>query len=168
MTQKTFAKLMDLTADKSTPKYKYAEKLTFDISSNDKFAICIGLNPAAAEQNIDETNKRLIKKLEGKYKGYFLLNLYPEITDNKLQINYEDENNINFIHQLKIFLEKEDNVKLDIILFFGRTTVLSQDQQKLINSLVNNPSPGPNGSVESTIIKSYSSLCFLTKRNPSS
>ena len=46
--------------NKSNPKYKYIEKIIFDQRSGDRFAICIGLNPAAAEQNIDETNKRLI------------------------------------------------------------------------------------------------------------
>lgn len=150
--------------NKSTPKYKYAEKIIFDQHSGDKFAICIGLNPAAAEQNIDETNKRLINVLKEEYKGYFLLNLYPEITDNKLQINYEDDENISFIHRLEAILAAEDKVSLDIILFFGRTTVLSQDQQELINSLVNNSSrnvyitthggefthPGSNAQIDKT------------------
>ena len=167
--------------NKSTPKYKYAEKLTFDKSFSNKFAICIGLNPAAAEQNIDETNKRLINLLKKKYKGYFLLNLYPEITDNKLQINYEDDKNIGFIHHLKSILEAEDKVSLDIIFFFGRTTVLNQEQLELIKSVLNNKSrsvyitthngefthPGSNAQIDITKMKTVylrQSTCIRVKQ----
>ena len=107
------------------PKYKYSEKLEFDgLSGNRSFAICIGLNPAAAEEEIDITNKRLIKLLKDEYNGYHLFNIYPEITDNKKQLNFDDEENREFINKLKDILIRKEFDSLDIIMFFGRTLVI--------------------------------------------
>lgn len=107
------------------PKYKYTEKLAFAHASEKRpFAICIGLNPAAAEAEIDITNKRLIKLLKDDYNGYYLFNIYPEITDNKNQLDFDDEENIEFIDKLKDILNRNEFDGLDIIMFFGRTLVI--------------------------------------------
>lgn len=105
------------------PKCKFREEITFldNGVSIDKRAICIGFNPAKAEEEIDTTNKRLITLLWNEYNGYNLLNLYPEITDNKNQIDLGDKENIEFLEKLIKELEIETR---DIILFFGRTTVI--------------------------------------------
>lgn len=104
-------------------KYKFREEITFLNSriSADKRAVCIGYNPAKAEEEIDRTNKRLIKLLWDYYNGYDLYNLYPEVTDNKNQVNLEDSENIEFLNKL---IEKIVKDERDIILFFGRTTVI--------------------------------------------
>ena len=105
------------------PKYKFREEITFlnNRITADKRAVCIGYNPAKAEEEIDRTNKRLIKLLWDYYNGYDLYNLYPEVTDNKNQVNLEDSENIEFLNKL---IEKIAKDKRDIILFFGRTTVI--------------------------------------------
>jgi hypothetical protein len=104
------------------PKYKYKETIVFkkEQHSNRK-ALCIGLNPAKATKGIDVTNKRLILLLWDMYDEYTLLNLFPEITDNKKQINYEDDENKRFENTL---IELLSNSSEDIILFFGRTTIV--------------------------------------------
>lgn len=106
------------------PKCKFREEITVldNGVSIDKRSICIGFNPAKAEEEIDTTNKRLITLLWNQYNGYNLLNLYPEITDNKNQIDLGDKENIEFLEKLIKELEIETR---DIILFFGRTTAIS-------------------------------------------
>ena len=59
------------------PKYKFKEEIDF-IGENDEkpYAICIGLNPAKAQEELDVTNKRLINLLQNNYSGYYLFNIY--------------------------------------------------------------------------------------------
>lgn len=114
--------------DATNPKYKYNEEITFvDVTDDRPYAICIGLNPAAAEEKLDVTNQRLVKLLNQEYKGYFLFNIYPEITDNKKQLNFDDNENIGFVSILKNILNEEQYSHLDVILFFGRTLVIPKD-----------------------------------------
>ena len=114
--------------DATNPKYKYSEEIVFaDVTDDRPYAICIGLNPAAAEEKLDVTNQRLVKLLNQEYNGYFLFNIYPEITDNKKQLNFDDVENIEFVNILKNILNEEKYSDLDIILFFGRTLVIPKD-----------------------------------------
>lgn len=104
------------------PKYKYKETITFDKKIKiGKRAICIGLNPAKAEKKIDTSNRRLISLLWDNYDGYDLYNFYPEITDNKKQINMDDTENCTFVNHLVGIVTKNTD---DIVLFFGRTAVI--------------------------------------------
>lgn len=103
------------------PKYKYAEKITFKESQDGKYAICIGLNPAKARKELDTTNKRIIKLLKEEYKGYWLLNMFPEITSNAKEIHLEEKENIEFCDKINTILMHEDFSDLDIVLFFGRS-----------------------------------------------
>lgn len=114
------------------PKYKFKEKIEFidDVGTEKPYAICIGYNPACATTEIDETNKRLIKLLKDDYCGYYLYNIYPEITGNKMQVNLDDKNNISFIDLLENQLEELNDI--DVILFFGRTTLVPQKLHNLI------------------------------------
>lgn len=120
------------------PKYKLKEKIDF-YSDNPKnnYAVCIGLNPAKAEINLDETNKRLVRLLKKEYCGYYLFNIYPEITDNATQINLEDKENINFISKLKDILKEQIYKDLDVVLFFGRTLIIPNEFVELIRQWLN-------------------------------
>ena len=122
----------------TTPKYKFKEIIHFtkDPLSDKHMAICIGINPAKAEQNIDPTNINLIKLLFDNYDGYILLNIYPEITKNAKKVNFKDDENINFTKNLDAIIN--ENKTEDIILFFGRTTIVPSTFIELINSCVNN------------------------------
>ena len=115
------------------PKYKFQETILFKKEKlNNKKAICIGLNPAKAEEKIDITNIRLILLLWDKYDEYLLLNIFPEITDNKKQINYIDQENKLF--EVKL-IEVLNNTTDDIILFFGRTTIIPPNIVSCIKEL---------------------------------
>ncbi|WP_162150539.1 DUF1643 domain-containing protein [Acholeplasma equifetale] len=113
-------------------KYKFKEEITFlnNMISAEKRAVCIGYNPAKAEEDIDRSNKRLINLLWDYYNGYDLYNLYPEVTDNKNQVNLEDSENVEFLDKL---IEKIAKDKRDIILFFGRTTVIPKAFEEFLS-----------------------------------
>lgn len=129
--------------DIEMPKYKYKEVLEFipisnSMSNDSKMAVCIGLNPALACKEIDTTNKRLSAYLQKDgYSGYYLYNLYPEVASHKENINLEDEENKKGIDYIKseMYSENIQNAKC-IILFFGRTVNLSNEQEGFIKSLI--------------------------------
>lgn len=150
------------------PKYKFKEEIDF-IGENDEkpYAICIGLNPAKAQEELDVTNKRLINLLQNNYSGYYLFNIYPEITENATQINLEDNENINFVSRLKDILEEEIYKDLDVVLFFGRTLVIPDKVVELIRQWLDDKKkiyltshngefthPGANAKIEKIELKS--------------
>jgi hypothetical protein len=58
------------------PKYKFTEEIDFDSKHNEnRYAICIGLNPANAAEDLDEANKRLVSLLSKEYSRYYLFNI---------------------------------------------------------------------------------------------
>lgn len=119
------------------PKYKFMEEIKFTSNNNGKnYAICIGLNPAKAEKELDATNNRLISLLSEDYGGYYLFNIYPEITENTSQINLEDKKNIEFVNELKEILKEDKYTELDIILFFGRTLIIPDEFIELIQQFM--------------------------------
>lgn len=110
--------------------FKYQEEIDFIGSTNNKKAICVGFNPAKAEKNIiDVTNKRLINSLWGLYSGYTLVNIYPQISPTKDECDTTLQENTDFECKLLQFLRDK---KEDIILFFGRTTTITDDFKELI------------------------------------
>ena len=115
------------------PKYKFKEEIDFIAGNNaPPYAICIGLNPAKAKKDLDDTNKRLINLLENDYSGYYLFNIYPEITENATQINFNDEENVSFVNKLEVMLQDTVYNRLDIILFFGRTLIIPDQLLQLL------------------------------------
>ncbi len=120
------------------PKYKFTEEIDFDSKHNEnRYAICIGLNPGNAAEDLDEANKRLVSLLSKEYSGYYLFNIYPEISDNATQINLEDEENINFVNKLKDILKEQIYKDLDVVLFFGRTLIITNEFVELIRQRLN-------------------------------
>ena len=68
--------------------FKYAEKIKFQGRCKGKYAIAFGLNPAMADlEKIDYTNNRISFLYNEGYKGYYLLNLYPDIQQNNFRKN---------------------------------------------------------------------------------
>ena len=121
------------------PMYKFEEELVFSGSNNcnKKMAICIGYNPALSCKYLDATNKRLCAQLkELGYDGYYLFNLYPEITSHKEQLNLNDKNNINSLKYLKKMVNQKKTQCGLIILFFGRTAELNDEQVDFLRELI--------------------------------
>lgn len=120
-------------------KYKFKEKIKFNSANNfkGKLAICIGYNPALSCEYMDATNKRLCVQLmkEG-FGGYILFNLYPEVTPHKEDLNLNDKNNINSLHILERLVKKEKSNCELIVLFFGRTAELNDEQVRFLTKLM--------------------------------
>lgn len=122
-------------SDSENFSFKYKEKITFlekydknnkrkEIKTKaNKTAICIGYNPAAANDELDMTNKRLIDLLWDEYDGYLLVNLFPQITDKKDECDLDLADNLEFSKVVENILKNNNE---DIILFWGRTTVIPQ------------------------------------------
>ena len=103
----------------------------------------------------------MVRLLKKEYCGYYLFNIYPEITDNATQINLEDKENISFVSELKDILKEEIYKDLDVILFFGRTLIIPNEFVELIRQWIDDKKkiyltshngefmhPGANASIE--------------------
>ena len=117
-------------------KYKYKEVLTFSkpLIEYEKYAVCIGFNPAKAEKDLDVTNKRLINALQHTYSGYILLNIYPEITSTATEVNFDDPENQNNLKRLLNYIEVLDK-EMDIIVFFGSSYSICEELYNTLLSL---------------------------------
>ena len=116
--------------------FKYKEEISFiKESSLSKTAVCIGYNPAKAEDEIDTTNKRLIDLLWDDYDGYILYNFYPQVSSDKDTCNLDLEENENFIHLLSEVIKKEES---DIILFWGRSVNIDKKIKLAIEARLRN------------------------------
>lgn len=96
-----------------------------NLDLDDSYAIAIGYNPSNKTSfNDDETNLYLrdkIRKLNhGKYKGYILVNLIPEISSNMKQVGDESVDK-DYISELVKLISGEP--EKTIILFFGKAGV---------------------------------------------
>ena len=106
------------------PKHKYKEKVDFlDVEGDKPCAICLGFNPAKAEENLDDTNKRLIDALKDRYCGYHLFNLHHQIESDQTNIKTID---VEFIKSICRKINGEALKELDIVLFFGRLAVIPE------------------------------------------
>ena len=117
--------------DEKNPKYKFQELVEFSNPKvENKFAICIGFNPAKAEEEMDTTNKRIINALQNEYSGYILLNIYPEITEKASDIDLDDNVNSDFFKDL---VKQVDNYSsYDVILFLEQHTILQMIKKYLL------------------------------------
>lgn len=101
---------------------KYAEIITFDDKSTLPYAIAIGANPAHAETDIfDKTNFNIAAELENmkKYKGYYLLNLYPQLSNSVKDLNAilnKTVASLEMQYIICLFLKETEN---DVYLFWG-------------------------------------------------
>ena len=104
--------------------YKYGEQITFTNSSNNEYALVIGLNPALLDlQRFDSTNRKIADKLNksSRYKGYYLLNLYSFIAPdvNKLCTHILNDPLDCKNNMQNMVLEILQRFKGDIYLFWG-------------------------------------------------
>ena len=155
-------------------KYKFHE----DIVWSDDYKIdvvCVGYNPALAEENIDHSNKRIIKALNsddcilGKKYGYYLYNLFPEIAATAPQVNQDSPTNKSFFkNSIVSFINS--NKELKVIVFFGRSIQIPSEVIVFLNTLVKEDRlymtvhnskfthPGSNGDVKIMKVSSVGTL----------
>ena len=114
--------------------HKYLEKITWDRGK--KLCVAVGYNPTNNEVgDIDGTNIKIIKALKSKgYGGYYLLNLYPQRSDDKTDFDESDTIGIEY-HALlpKILHEIFEYTQYDFLVFWGRTAVIEEPIFEEIN-----------------------------------
>lgn len=106
-------------------EYKYIEYTEWN--KGQKKCVALGFNPATNDvKQFDDTNKKILKALEDKqYGSYILLNLYPQVTKSKKELQEDDEENKKFESVLLQALKKIKEKKVDVLIFWGRTVVIS-------------------------------------------
>lgn len=127
---------VEIVEVQNTIKLKCVELIIFDkpedgikkiseVTEKDKIAVCIGYNPAECSKDIDVSNKRLIKLLKQHcYKGYVLLNLFPQITKSAKEVDLDLQFNKDFETSLMSYIKNNFNTS-DVVIFFGRTTQIT-------------------------------------------
>lgn len=114
---------------------KFMEKVTFNaIGTN--FAIAIGYNPATnSAVSIDKSNYLISTYLKKhNYDGYYLLNMYPDITP--VKINKKRSVLSNYIDIVLNFLNNYPQInQFDIFIFWGSSVYLSTDTIQALSSL---------------------------------
>ena len=112
---------------------KYMEKVTFNTSGNN-FAIAIGYNPASnSNTTIDKTNYLISSHFFNQgYDGYYLFNMYPDITPTKIR----KSNSVlgNYIDIVFGFLNGYAHINShDVFIFWGSSVYLSNN---IINQII--------------------------------
>lgn len=108
-------------------KYKYLEKIVWNADKMQ--CVAVGFNPTCNKiGDIDSTNRKLIEALEEKgFGGYFLLNLYPQRSRNRLMFDENDQ--IGKIYHTLLPAMLKDIFKrtdLELIVFWGKTAVIEE------------------------------------------
>lgn len=106
--------------------YKYLEKITWD--SGKKLCVAVGYNPTNNKVgDIDKTNSKIIKALKSKgYGGYYLLNLYPQRSASKNDLE-ESEIGIEYHILLPKMLRKIFKcTRCSLLYFWGRTAEIEE------------------------------------------
>ena len=112
---------------------KYMEKVTFNTNGNN-FAVAIGYNPASnSTTTIDKTNYLISSHFFNQgYDGYYLFNMYPDITPTKIRKN----NSVlgNYIDIVFSFLNGYAHINShDVFIFWGSSVYLSNN---VINQII--------------------------------
>ncbi len=112
---------------------KYMEKIAFNSNGND-FAVVIGYNPASnSTTTIDKSNYLISTYLSNRgYDGYFLFNMYPDISPVKIRKN----NSVlgNYIDVVLNFLNNYVHINVyDVFIFWGSSVYLSNN---VINQII--------------------------------
>ena len=107
--------------------YKYLEKITW--YRGKELCVAVGYNPTNNKVgDIDKTNSKIIKALKSKgYGGYYLLNLYPQRSDDKTDFDESDAIGIEY-HTLlpKILHDIFEYTQYYLLVFWGRTAVIEE------------------------------------------
>ena len=126
----SFISNRDMLVDQTNNKY--AEKIEFS-NNGTNFATVIGYNPAVCVPNsIDKTNYLISSMLNNNYKGYYLFNMFPDVTPQKIR----KSNSVfpNYIDEVLNFLITDSNICMDdIFIFWGSSVYVSVSvENKLI------------------------------------
>lgn len=131
----------NLTETINSIEYKYLEITKWNMRTDNRMPIVIGFNPATADVNeIDGTNKKIIKLLKEKqYNGYYLLNLYAQVSPTKADFQEGDEIDTAYLNMVIEFLRSNIicQSNIDIIIFWGRSASIGEEMVKAIDNLLN-------------------------------
>ncbi len=114
---------------------KFAEKITFREKKGD-YAVAIGYNPALwNECRIDKTNELIAGCLyEMGYAGYYLLNLFPDVTPVKL--TKADSCFGNYLETISNALEELQQVSsMELHIFWGSSVYVNADEKKTLDNI---------------------------------
>ena len=123
--------------------FKDKEIITFNKGKNTSKlsksrAVCIGFNPAKSEEEVDTTNKRLIKMLWDDYDGYTLLNLYPQVTPKADQCDLSLTENQESVKRIAQTIRETHET---VILFWGRSACLDDEIKQALVERVGSELP---------------------------
>lgn len=130
----------NLSTKTETSTYKYLEYSAWK-SLPSRICVGIGFNPAKCSPNdIDNTNEKIIQKLNTEYDAFVLLNLYPLVAPSKEMFDESDERSTAFFnHCIPQLLDYViDKTEADILVFWGRTASVDQGVFKRIQKLCEN------------------------------
>lgn len=118
-------------------KNKYAEKISFAGKGNN-YAVAIGYNPATyCGTTIDKSNY-LISTLfhNKKYDGYYLFNMYPDISVQKIKKNNSSYSDY-ILDVLDFLIRDLQNSPKDVFIFWGSSVYITIDVENKLNALQN-------------------------------
>lgn len=122
--ENSFLERKNITKVIGQEKYKFIEYTCWD--KDGRICIGIGCNPAECDPDVlDTTNQRVISALQESEKGYgqyILLNLYPQVTPTKKELNNADPTNAEFNTKTlpKLLDEIINSINVDVLIFWGR------------------------------------------------
>ena len=123
----------------SSSDYKVFE-LTSWQSNYCKFCIVCGFNPTNTSINeIDNTNQKLFSILNKKgYQNTILINNHIQKSKDK-ESYFDDDNDIKYYQQLFLkFLEIVEENKVDLVIFWGRTSCFNNNIKDKLIQIMNN------------------------------
>lgn len=101
-------------------KEKFAEKIRIGKVMNGEYCIAFGYNPAYGDPNImDDTNAYLIGLFENIYEGYYLINLYPNVSPHISTLS--TKTNISNVLVDTLIQYEINNLKRDDVYIFAGT-----------------------------------------------
>ena len=117
--------------------YKFAEKIIFSGRCTGRLAVAIGYNPAILNMSyIDKTNELIADYLHSLgYAGYYLLNLFPEVTPQKPNKSASYFNNFYIV--LQTALARLPQVSsMDLFIFWGSSVYINIQERIAFDSIL--------------------------------
>lgn len=109
---------------------KFVERISWN-ENGQHYAICIGYNPAQLNStNFDKTNELLICLLRNRYDGYYLFNLYGEITPQKVQKSKSSS-----LIECIVKTINNSETQYDVHFFWGNSVYINGTETNWLNNL---------------------------------
>lgn len=109
---------------------KFVELIRWN-ENGQRYAICIGYNPAQLNStNFDKTNELLIHLLQNHYDGYYLFNLYGEITPQKVRKSKSSS-----LIECIVKTINNSKTQYDVHFFWGNSVYINETETNCLKSL---------------------------------